>query len=198
MSNTSVSIGPKSIPYFWPVVYFNLTIFYPYFIWSGHGATAVSFAWFCYQLMAKPGGTTAARASENWPICIHPRVYMCMNLPVYRCVYIYLPNFTTICSLVFLYYYLILIINLICDEKIIYMCLPSVYMILHAFNCFYHRFLVYVCIHALLELRNKTVKSVKSIAWFGIIVKIFFYINFEMRNVSTYKFRNEYMLHWLL
>ena len=42
----------------------------------------------------------------------------------------------------FWYYYLILNINHISDEKIIYMCLPSIYMILPDFYCFYYVFIV--------------------------------------------------------
>ena len=49
-------------------------------------------------------------------------------------------------------YYLIFNINHISDEKIIYMCLPSIYMILPDFYCFYYVFLLFVCIHALSEM----------------------------------------------
>ena len=40
----------------------------------------------------------------------------------------------------FWYYDLILNINHISDEKIIYMCLPGIYMILPDFYCFYYVF----------------------------------------------------------
>ena len=91
-------------------------------------------------------------AAVTWTMCIRPRVYityMCMNVCVYRCVCIKLLNFTKICIFSFWYYYLILNINHISDENIIYMCLPSIYMILPVFYCFYYMFLLFVCIHAL-------------------------------------------------
>ena len=46
----------------------------------------------------------------------------------------------------------ILNINHVSDEKIFYMCLPSIYMILPVFYGFYYMFLLFVCIHALSEM----------------------------------------------
>ena len=85
--------------------------------------------WLCYQLMARPGGGTAA---PPWP---DPSAYESMHF------------------FNFWYYSLILNINHISDEKrIIYMCLPIVYMILPVFYCFYYMFLLFACIHALSEM----------------------------------------------
>ena len=57
--------------------------------WSGHGACGCLVAWFCYQLMARPGGGTAARlrdlthvhASEGvHNLYVHEFMYLSMRM----------------------------------------------------------------------------------------------------------------------
>ena len=110
-------------------------------------------AWLCYQLMARLSGGTVAPPWPDpcayvrectWPICAW--IYVFIDAYIFNCL------ITRTCNFSFWYYYLILNINPISDEKIIYMCLPGVYTILPVFYCFYYKFLLFVCIHALSEM----------------------------------------------
>ena len=106
---------------------FSSCVYIMYMIGSRNCVCLV--AWVCYQLMARPGGGTAA---PPWPD---------------PCAYEYMHFFC------FWYNYFILnIIHIIDEKRIIYMCLPIVYMILPVFYCFYYLFLLFVCIHALSEM----------------------------------------------
>ena len=108
-------------------------------------------------------GWRDGRASVTWPMCICPSVYItyiCMNWCVYRYVWISLLDSKNI--RIFSFFTLLLDIEYQPykrREKIIYMLLPSAYMILPVFIafiiCFYCLYVSMLC----QKWRNKTEKS---------------------------------------
>ena len=102
-------------------------------------------------------------------LCTYVRVY------IYIYTYIYMHAFACLLTrmhlitkfhkdicILFFYYYLILNTNPISEEKIIYMCLPSVYTISHVFYSFLFCVFLYVCMYVSMlcqKWRNKTFNS---------------------------------------
>ena len=103
-------------------------------------------------------------------LCTYVRVYIYIYtyIYIYACIYVFIDAYAFDYQIsqrymhFFFYYYLILNTNPISEEKIIYMCLPSVYTISHVFYSFLFCVFLYVCMYVSMlcqKWRNKTFNS---------------------------------------